>query len=805
MRKFLIIATVLISVFSKQAKAQWLPSGPEGGMVLKIVSYNNVLLSLTNGGLYRSIDNGATWIMLPPNLPDEVKSIVVHNNKFVASTFSGIYTSLDGLVWTMNSAAGGYYLFSSIGTSLFAVLNGKVYRSINDGVSFTVSAGAYSVSTLNATIAVLGTDLYLATDGGVWYSTSAGAGFKSRISGIGAVSDIKSTGSGLLITTSTGIYTSYGLSPTLSNTGIPATYLAKKILNVSNKYFVTVNSVTNNGSSLYPQLYSSKDGAVWVLDNANNPKAGIAYMTYINTTAFICNSLGLFASADNGVSWAPSYSGIRAQLIADMETGNNKIFAGISNRSKGVYSGGLFSSADNGTTWQKLSLPDTLAVEKIITQNNSIIAFVYEANSGNTIPALYRSTDGGITWNKLSGYTNPLFDISYANNTLFITTTGINRLIIDRSTDFGTTWQQINASGYPLTSEALEINTSIGTTIFANIRINVNAGGGIYKSTDNGITWVAVNNGLAGPFTFTTSVGNTLFAFFNGFGNGSALYRSTDMGANWNVITGPLEAYQLMDIQAASGIIYASTSYINYGVDSGYVFKSIDNGTTWTNISAGLPFAGMGKMKSTGTNLFVAPPGYSAWTNIISLPVNFISLNANKTSSGVQVNWKVSEEFNIDHYEVERSIDGRTFSPVSIVAAKGNTALQQDYSWADMNAPVATLFYRIKSVGRSGEEKYTGIVKLDMDKGDKQFVIAPNPVDGSIINLQFKNKEKGKYNIRLVNNQGQALFVKLINHNGGNSLQSLQLPASIANGSYIVEIESPGKTTVSMRIIINGH
>lgn len=805
MRKFFTIAILLINLFNLDSKAQWLPSGPEGGMVLKLVSYNNVLLSLTNGGLYRSVNNGANWSMLQSNLPDEVKSIVVHNNKFVASTFSGVYTSLDGLAWTMTSIYSSYYLFASIGNNLFAVFNGKVYRSLNNGASFILSAGAYSVSAANAAIAVIGAEFYLATDGGVWYSASSGAGWSSRLSGIGVVSDIKTIGTTLLITTSIGIYKSFGYSPTLSNTGIPVNSLAKKILIVSNKYYVTVNSVSNNGSSIFPKLYSSIDGATWALDNANNPVASIIYMAYINTTAFICNSLGLFVSADNGASWAPSFSGIKAQMIADMETGNNKIFAAVSNRPKGANGGGLFSSADNGVTWQKLSLPDTLSVEKIMTQNNSIIVFVYESNPGAAISALYRSTDGGISWNKLSGFSNALFDISYANNTLFITTTGISREIIDRSTDFGSTWQQITASGYPLTSAPLEINTTIGTTIFANIRIYASAGGGIYKSTDNGITWVAVNNGIGGAITFMTSVGNTLFAYANAFGNASALYRSTDMGSNWTLITGPLQSYQLTDIQASAGTIYAATSYIEYGVDSGYIFKSIDNGITWDNISTGLPFAGMGKMVISNTNLFVAPPGYSAWTNSSSLPVSFISVNANQISAGVQVTWKVADEININYYQIERSNDGRTYSPVGDVTAKGNTALQQEYSWTDLNAPAATLFYRIKSIGKSGEVKYTGIVTVSMERGYRQFVIAPNPVEGGTINLQFKNKERGKYVVRLINTQGQVLFVKLVNHTGGNSLQSLQLPATIAGGNYLMEIVEPGKTIVSKRIIVNGQ
>jgi hypothetical protein len=83
------------------------------------------------------------------------------------------------------------------------------------------------------------------------------------------------------------------------------------------------------------------------------------------------------------------------------------------------------------------------------------------------------------------------------------------------------------------------------------------------------------------------------------------------------------------------------------------------------------------------------------------------------------------------------------------------------------------------------------------------YTIAPNPVENGIINLQFKNQPAGKYSVRILTSNGQSILLKRIAHAGGSSNQLLILPATMARGTYQVEIVAPGNTRTVQTLLVN--
>ena len=185
------------------------------------------------------------------------------------------------------------------------------------------------------------------------------------------------------------------------------------------------------------------------------------------------------------------------------------------------------------------------------------------------------------------------------------------------------------------------------------------------------------------------------------------------------------------------------------------------------------------------------------------LPVTFISISANLAGAAVKVDWKVAGERGIQRYEVERSADGNNFARVVTVVASGNNFSDITYSWMDATPLTGNNFYRIKSIGASGEIKYTYIVKVLIGNVKPGYSISPNPVEGSIVNLQFKNQPQGRYNIRLMSSIGEVIFTSVAEHAGGNSTQLLNLPAAIARGAYQLEIIAPDKIKEVQNLFIN--
>ncbi len=216
---------------------------------------------------------------------------------------------------------------------------------------------------------------------------------------------------------------------------------------------------------------------------------------------------------------------------------------------------------------------------------------------------------------------------------------------------------------------------------------------------------------------------------------------------------------------------------------------------------------------TTNYNFTITADGLSSTANrfrviyrqveLAPVPVSFISVNAQQAGATVKVDWKVAGETAIKEYVVERSADGRKFTGIGNITATGNNRGDVNYSWIDASPLSGTNFYRIRSVGVAGDIKYTYIVKVLKGSVTPSFTIAPNPVQGSVVNIQFKNQEEGRYTFRLLATGGQVVFTAVKEHSGGNGTQILNLPSGLARGAYQMEIISPDKNKEVQNLFIN--
>ncbi|MBS1734261.1 MAG: T9SS type A sorting domain-containing protein, partial [Bacteroidetes bacterium] len=97
------------------------------------------------------------------------------------------------------------------------------------------------------------------------------------------------------------------------------------------------------------------------------------------------------------------------------------------------------------------------------------------------------------------------------------------------------------------------------------------------------------------------------------------------------------------------------------------------------------------------------------------------------------LNWRTASETNISHFNVEKSIDGITYTSIGILAATGSSGVH-DYSLSD-NAPVrGRNFYRLKMIDIDSRFQYSGTAQVDF-KETGSFSVSPNPAS-EIINLK---------------------------------------------------------------------
>src|SRR5436189_688129 len=111
---------------------------------------------------------------------------------------------------------------------------------------------------------------------------------------------------------------------------------------------------------------------------------------------------------------------------------------------------------------------------------------------------------------------------------------------------------------------------------------------GIYKSTDDGLSWVAGNGGieLAAVNALIASGGNLLVAASSRSSacpGANNVFKSTDNGVTWSATSG-LNG-QIVDSFATKGSLVYAGFWANGGFTSG-IARSSDNGNTWQELAS---------------------------------------------------------------------------------------------------------------------------------------------------------------------------------------------------------------------------
>ncbi len=236
----------------------------------------------------------------------------------------------------------------------------------------------------------------------------------------------------------------------------------------------------------------------------------------------------------------------------------------------GSSSDGVFLSTDNGDNWKKLNINGGTR-SMAINLNGDI----YVGNERG----LFRSIDNGVTWNWAS------VGLPYPNvSTLAINTSGdiysgTDSLGIFLSYDNGDTWSQVS-NGLPGYTERNIFTFYLIRTLVINSSGHVFAGtrgGGVYRSTDFGENWMAINVGLTEESIRALAINSNGDIYVGTEGKG--IFRSSDNGENWSP-TGLMNA-------VIHSLAIGSNGYIIATTNSG-PFLSMNHGIDWIQINTGL-------------------------------------------------------------------------------------------------------------------------------------------------------------------------------------------------------------------------
>lgn len=175
----------------------------------------------------------------------------------------------------------------------------------------------------------------------------------------------------------------------------------------------------------------------------------------------------------------------------------------------------------------------------------------------------------------------------------------------------------------------------------------------------------------------------------------------------------------------------------------------------------------------------------------VALPVDIVSFVAEKVSQTVQLRWHVANELNVDHYDVEQSVDGITFTKVGTVMSRGGDGTNT-YEFTHQNPSLQkNNFYRIRQVDKDGKFTYS-VIRLIQFKTGTLITVTPNPASDFIKVFTTQSP----LSISLYDQGGRKMASQIITNGVG------QFDISrFSKGSYILVAQSNGVRVETKKIV----
>ncbi|MEP6603104.1 MAG: glycosyl hydrolase [Spartobacteria bacterium] len=238
-----------------------------------------------------------------------------------------------------------------------------------------------------------------------------------------------------------------------------------------------------------------------------------------NTWYFGAVAGGVWKTTDGGANWSPifdkeSISSIGAMAVAPSD--HNVIYVGTGEcapRGNITYGNGIYKSVDAGKSWKNVGLKDSRQIGALIVhpQNPDIalVAAFGHMFGPNPERGIFRTNDGGKTWTRVlfkdenTGGIDVSFD-PHNPNVVFAALWEARRQPwnfssggpgsgLYKSTDNGLTWKQITGNGLPegiWGRIGVTVSGADANRIYAIVEAKE---GGIFRSDDGGEKWTRVN------------------------------------------------------------------------------------------------------------------------------------------------------------------------------------------------------------------------------------------------------------------------------------------------------------------------
>jgi photosystem II stability/assembly factor-like uncharacterized protein len=547
--KLLKLFIVAFSIYLMQlsmllsAQNQWV-NGPNGGFVRELCEHKGEIFAISLSKIFKSNDNAQTWQEIDMSFLGWDRScleLLANDNYIFVNTTGGLFRSSDaGMSWTLKRA--NVFRVAIIETTLFlySSLDSRVYRSQDNGDTWVQK---HSSLIDNTPLSDIGK---LSFNGDVLFLGSVNAETALYRSG-----DLGETWEHITEGLIDPLFPQFYVGPS------QALFTGSDILLAT---WLGVYKSTDNGLSWVPALYDEEFGCEKLMKSGD---------------LIIAKGFGhkYWRSLD-GTNWVDITNSFPDNVIHSiLEQSNTKTSKAGSNIFSGI--DGIYVTQDNFNTAQATDNTGLVAWPVEPSQIVACDNYVYATAGGR----VYKTNDFGQSWSKI--YEG--FNLMSKSNDLIFGRSGSGFDIFHFTTDFGATWKVIPTS----TNWMAELDGNIFRT----------TQDGIYKSVDNGNTWVKKTEDIK-AYNRIYATETTLFVNCMSPSD-QGIHKSTDFGETWtNVGLSDAVGYnwEFLDV---NGVLFIG---VDYTTPRG-VWRSLNNGDTWEHVSVGTKVR---RLKANDTKIYMS-------------------------------------------------------------------------------------------------------------------------------------------------------------------------------------------------------
>lgn len=601
---------------------KWVSAGPNNingrikSLAIHPTNGNIVYAGGADGGVWKTVDGGATWaskmqvelsmaigaLAVSASSPDTVYAATGEDVPGWGPSFPGIgvYKTTDGgndwdlLAPIASSRCSRIVIHPLLPTIVYVSGNAGLHKSIDGGISWTnvrtdhvsdVVMDPLSPDTLYA--GVWNSGVYKTTDGGAsWMLLNNGILTGASAQWIKLAMGLNGPNTTQYLVAKMGLDSGQMFKTTNGGTNwaaIPGVHQAVSYNEWTNMVAVdptNQNVIFAGGVGLER---SGNGGANFVaIGGTHSDHHVIVFNPTNSNTCYMATDGGVYKSTDNGVNWTLTSQGLVCTQLYSIGVGQVAPFI----LGGGTQDQGIIKTV-GPTDWTNTGAGNEGGFF-IVDLNNSNNVYVTPWSTN-----LRRSVNGGVNWTTIL---NGLGAMPPTVNHLAVKPGDSNQLLcvggskVFRTTNQGNNWSSV-------------LNTTGGAVRVAFSSSNPSV---CYAATSSGRVYKSLTSGTSGswaepyvpadkpPTGFISSVvvdwanSNVLYITYGGFGLGH-VYRSIDGGAHWVNISGVLPSDALPDIPVSALVIDQNNPEILYVATDIGVFRTPDGGDSWEPFDDNMP------------------------------------------------------------------------------------------------------------------------------------------------------------------------------------------------------------------------